>query len=257
MAAFYDTNRPLFVPGKLANIVGILRTWGFDERAIMDHHDKYAALFDYLGTALVYDEDLTPDDYVPFNQKNFVKMFGSRYAKTVLHNAETQGIIECDHVFYHPRPSEKKRPAKSLGYRFAPAFRSKLVCLNFLKPESLGRKLDLRTTAKRAAAAKSGTEAAGDQLLARITADVNQLRIHRKEALARNEAVYERTLAFLAEHRTLLSRATCPIKCHEHLLDIARLTDEAITLPPRTVVASRMKTARAAALNEERPLTLT
>ncbi|OGX87053.1 hypothetical protein BEN47_12145 [Hymenobacter lapidarius] len=246
MAAFYDTNRPLFVPAPLADIIGMLRTWGFDDRAVMDYHDKYGDFFDFLATAPVYDEDLTPDDFVPVNQRLFRTRVGARYAKDIIANSLGAGIIECDKLFYPERRNkagEVIRPGKSLGYRFAPAFRGKLIALNFLKPEVLGRKLDLRTAAKRAERA-ARAEATGDQLLVRIEADVNRLRIHRDQALARNEAVYERTLAFLTEHRTLLARTTCPMEYYNYLLDLARNTDEAITLPARKDVAKRLKTAR-------------
>lgn len=259
MAAFYDTNRPLFAPAPLANIIGMLSTWGFGETAVMDHHDKYADLFDFLGTAPVYDESLTPDDFIPLNQRVFRARVGARYATPIIANCLGEGIIECDGLFWPERRNKDGvviRPGKSLGYRFAPAFRGKLIALNFLKPESLGRKLDLRTAAKRAEAQAQAEVTGQGELLGRIEADVNRLRIHRDQALSRNEAVYERTLAFLAEHRVLLSRAKCPLKRYNYLLDQARLTDQAIALPARKDVAKRLKTAREKA-TEEQPSTLT
>ncbi|WP_310394118.1 hypothetical protein [Hymenobacter sp.] len=245
MAVFYDTDRPLFVPGPLADICGMLRTWDFDERAVMDHHDKYAALFDRLATAPVYNPKLDADDFIPVNQAVLKDLVGSRYAKAVLHNCQIHGLIECDNRFDH-------RTGKSLGYRFAPAFRGKLLRLNFLKPESLGRKLDRRT-----AAAWATGEATGDRLLARIGRDVHQLRIHRAAALAANEQVYACTLGFLAGHKTLLSSAKCPKKRYGYLLDLAKATDEAIALPAHAEVASRLKTARKKALAAGQPLALT
>jgi len=229
VAVNFVTNRLFYVPGPLADLPGILRSFDFEERSIYDHQDKYAYVLNRIVTGACFDRCLKPGDFIPVNQRALKDAIGSRYAKDVLHNLTLAGVIECDN-------KQSQRGAKSLGYRIVERHQGKAVGLSPFKPEVLARKLDER-------AARDIKGLRQDRLLNRIHKDVTQLRIRHEEASAHLDAVAAASAEFLFEHKFGLSVNQCPLKAYAALLDEAAAQSPLIMLPERKVVAKRVKEA--------------
>ncbi|WP_125921820.1 hypothetical protein [Hymenobacter lapidarius] len=228
-ATAYCTNRQFYVPGPLADIPSMLRSFGLGERSIYSQQDKYADFLGYLTTAACFDRSRVPGDFVPANQAVMKEKYGSRYPADMLRNLIQGGIIECD-------GHQSQKGGKSLGYRIVERHRGKAVGLFPFKPEGLARKLD-----ERAALDLQGLRK--DRFLNRIHKDMKQLRIRHREAFAHLDAIAAASTEFLFEHKLTLSVTHCPIRAYAELLEEAAAESPLIMLPGRKDVAKRVKAA--------------